>query len=218
MLEDVLVGLDRQRRHAALNLLQHPWVHEMRHHDVAQRLLGFDLPNDAFHADDAAAPRVPGVLIVVHRELREKQVDPALGQNVVVQPERPRVRAGGRDAGVDELKLGVGEPLLQPLANHRAIAVHLRDRAADECHPPSFLLLKLDPGILQAAAVLDVSAKLRSRRLAKRDQPSEKQDCRQSFVQKKHLATDRIRPLGQAIVKKRGDWNVPAPVFCSSIF
>ena len=53
-----------------------------------------------------------------------------------------------------------------------------------------------DPGILQAAAVL-MFLLSSDRRLAKRDQPSEKQDCRQSFVQKKHLATDRIRPLAK---------------------
>ena len=176
----------------------------MRHHDVAQRLLGFDLPNDALHAEDTAAPRMLRVLIVVDRKLHEQQIDLALGQNVVVQPKRPRVRAGRRNTGVDEFELGFGKALLQPFADHRAIAVHLRDRAANECHPPGFFLLKLDPGILQAATVLDVSAKLRSCRLAKRDQPSEKQDCRQSFVQKKHLAADRIRPLGQAIEKREG--------------
>ena len=122
-----LVRLDRRRRVAGLNLLEHRRVDEMRHHQVAKWLPLPHLPDDPLHPQDAAASRVPRVLVVVHRKLDKQQVDSPLGQYMVAQPERPCLRVGRGDTGIDKLKLGFGESRPQPVADHRTVAVHLRD-------------------------------------------------------------------------------------------
>ena len=198
MPEHILVRLDRRRHLAGLNLLKHRRIDKVRHHKIAQRLPEPHLPDDALHAEDAAAPREPRVLIVVHREFYEQQVDPPLGQHMVAEPERPRLRVGRRDPGVDEFKLGVGKPCLQPVADHRPVAVHLRDRPADERDAPGLFLLKLDARVLQSAAQFRVAVGLCPGRLAKPEREQKNGDKKKGASQLNHAAADAIAPPAQA--------------------
>ena len=52
---------------------------------------------------------MPGILIVVDRELNEEQIDGTGVKNVPAQAEGTGCRASGGNARIDELELGLGE-------------------------------------------------------------------------------------------------------------
>ena len=48
---------------------QHSGIYVMHHYDPTLRVIPLSLSDEAFHPPDAFAPGVPGVLVVIDREL-----------------------------------------------------------------------------------------------------------------------------------------------------
>ena len=110
------------------------------------------LGNDALHAAQGIVVGLIGVLVVIDGELDKQHVQRALAEHIPLHAERPGVRAGRANTSSGEFELGIWESFLQYLADHRPVAVHLSNRAADEGNVAAFVLLKLDAAVLVVTA------------------------------------------------------------------
>ena len=156
MLQHLLVSRHGQRLLARLQHLQHAGVHEVGHHHVRPRVVRPQVAKNAFHSPVAGLARMSRILVVVHRKLQKEQVHRTVAQHVPLQSKGSGGGAGGGDARIGEGELGFRETLLQPLAKHGAIPVHLRDRATHERHVSLLLLLEAMQGICEIAPMQKV--------------------------------------------------------------
>ncbi len=115
---------------------KHPLVHKMRHDHIDPRIEQPRMAQDPFHPTDALLPTVTSILIVVHRELHEKQIHRPLAEHVALQPKCARNGSRGTDTGADEAEFRLRKPPLQDLAHHRAIPIHLRDGSTEKGDTP----------------------------------------------------------------------------------
>ena len=110
------------------------------------------LGNDALHAAQGIVVGLIGVLVVINGELAKQHVQWPLTKDIALQAKRTGVRAGRANTSSGEVKLGIWESFLQHLTDHRPVAVHLSDRAADEGDVAALVLLKLDAAVLVVTA------------------------------------------------------------------
>src|SRR5690606_31038007 len=97
VLRHLLVRGGREVHLAAPGGGEHRFVGEMDHHHAGGGIRRQQPADDPFHAAAALARGVGGVLVVVHGELHQEQVDRAVGQYVALQSKRAGGGAGGGD-------------------------------------------------------------------------------------------------------------------------